>query len=574
MVLEARAIFTRWSGWLAILPDSKSKRVSSFLPPGGPGLVIVGALLLICACQSSSDHDERATKFCDTFDIEYASARQAIEKARWESYFSGETGALDTLRQSWSAMLRTTRSAQRARDLATQVTDTSLVTRLRTIGWRITREEIESELQPTAIVDSLLLAENPPTRADTAFTEGLYDTTVAGPGRQAHKRRQDLFLAKYQPDSRFTIWLPRIIRLYNQRVRELGYNTLVDLNLAASQITREDLGALIQRVDSVSLPSYLAILQKVKEELGASQLTAVDLDFYRRRHDLQDVANWKCLRSRAVQSAIELLKLAGAKPEADPLYLDTTSQLRIDYALTISPHPPLDVRLAPGFSVGQVGYDYWLDLAGAVGEATYYLRTSRAPFALRLSSDPLRRALVSRLFIEMAQSRELLNQTFGPIFADWESVVRRYHERELIELRMRLALLEFELEVFDNPNRDLGELYWSAYQKYLLITPELSAEPPGIASELLRNPGSQYCWLYSELITAQVVSHALREFGALADNQSFGAFVVDVFCRPDARHTWSDILLQGVGERLSPVYYLERFTSTTESSGASDPAKF
>ncbi|MFQ5608339.1 MAG: hypothetical protein ACE5GA_10360, partial [Candidatus Zixiibacteriota bacterium] len=110
-------------------------------------------------------------------------------------------------------------------------------------------------------------------------------------------------------------------------------------------------------------------------------------------------------------------------------------------------------------------------------------------------------------------------------------------------------------------NRDLNALFWEIYQDALMVRPQRDLSPWAVHFELLSDPASQFCELLAAMISAQTRSHARREFDAVVDNPDFGTFLKRAYYAPGSWSSWSDLLLEGVGEQFEPRYYLNSIRS-------------
>jgi oligoendopeptidase F len=129
-------------------------------------------------------------------------------------------------------------------------------------------------------------------------------------------------------------------------------------------------------------------------------------------------------------------------------------------------------------------------------------------------------------------------------------------DQDIIKLRTNLLRLNFEFEIYKNPNRDLNELYWNLFEKYMKLPRHDDLYP--WASEIYYTTHPVYIqnYLLADIIAAQNVSYIKDNFGSIIDNEMTRSFLVQNYLRFGARYSWQDLLKRGTDQSLDPDYFL------------------
>lgn len=521
------------------------------------------AVALCAACIASGCGrvvrvDTIASAVCDSLDIVFESGQVALQQERWNSFVSGDLKSLNEARSRWSAYLESSGKLDTLRMYERLAADTLLQRRLTLARWRILAELSTNDPAVFPIVDSLFAQRLTIRSVLPALPDSLAPDSLP----QAFQRRS-MYRRSLAGGEGLKDWPARLTRLRNQRSRSYGYNSTVDMNLEMAGISKDELVSVLRRVDSATLPTYQNILETIKSQIGVTRPGVEDLFFYRQyMAPGTDNRGIQITRRRALRACKAALKDLRLSIDNRPLFIDTQSvRWRIFEPALVAVHPPGDVRLLMGGMGGITTFDYLSNLSRTLGQAVYLTEVIERPFTQRQSPSPLWERAMGQLISDIVFTKDYVMTAAWLDQYQWKKIRPWLRNRRIIELRERLALIQFELEMYENPNRDLKELFWDVYERFLLVTPERELYPWAKYFELISVPAAQFCWLYSSLISAQTFSHAVREFDSVEGNPEFGIFLSAAFYGPGATRGWSDKLLDGLGERLNADYFLNQFTS-------------
>ncbi len=521
-------------------------------------MVAICAVCIAPGCGRVVRMDTTATAVCDSLDVVFESGRVTLEQERWNSLVSGDLKTLNETRSRWGEYLEASGKLDTLRMYERLADDTLLQRRLTVARWRILAELSTNDPAVSPIVDSLGYE-----RLSIRSTLPPLPDSLAPDSLPQAFQRQNMYRLSLAGGEQLKDWPARLTRLRNQRSRSFGYNSTVDLNLQMVGITKDELETTLQRIDSATLTTYQSVLATIKTQIGVKRPGVEDLFFYRQyMAPGTDNRGLKVSRRRALRACKNALSDLRLSIENRPLFIDTqTITQRIFEPALVCVHPPDDVRLLIGGMGGITTLDYLLNLSHTLGQAVYLTEIIERPFTQRRPPNPLWERAMGQLIADIVFTKDYVMTAAWLDQYQWKKIRPWLQNRRIIELREKLALIQFEIEMYENPNRDLNNLFWDVYQRFLLVTPQRDLYPWARYFELISDPAAQFCWLYSSLISAQTFSHAVREFDSVEGNPEFGIFLGNAFYGPGATRGWSDLLLDGLGERLSANYFLNQFTS-------------
>ena len=155
-----------------------------------------------------------------------------------------------------------------------------------------------------------------------------------------------------------------------------------------------------------------------------------------------------------------------------------------------------------------------------------------------------------------ADSRLFNIRHFRFYLADQFTETKR--QQDIIYLRQTLLRLQFEYEAYLNPNRDLNELYWSLFDKYMRLPRHEELKPWASVIHLTTHPVYLQNYLYADIAAAQTIDFLKRNYKTVVDNPSSGSFLVQNYLRFGSRYDWRELLKRGTDEQLNPDYFIKR----------------
>jgi peptidyl-dipeptidase A len=135
----------------------------------------------------------------------------------------------------------------------------------------------------------------------------------------------------------------------------------------------------------------------------------------------------------------------------------------------------------------------------------------------------------------------------------------------LIFVRWCLVMVNFERDMYADPERDLNTLWWDYVERFQFLTRPANRQNPDWASKIHLGTSPVYYqnYLLGELIASQVLA-ALKAQGPkdrhpLVQNRAAGDFLRERVFRPGAKYSWNLLLEKATGEKLNPRHFVQQF---------------
>lgn len=133
----------------------------------------------------------------------------------------------------------------------------------------------------------------------------------------------------------------------------------------------------------------------------------------------------------------------------------------------------------------------------------------------------------------------------------------------LIFVRWVLVMVNFESQLYANPDQDLNRLWWSLVQEMQLITPpeDLTGHEWSTKMHIATAPVYYHNYLIGEVTASHLQAHIARETGteAISGNEGVGRWLRERFFRPGALYRWDQLVEHTTGEPLTPRYFVDQF---------------
>ncbi len=508
------------------------------------------------SCNQPAQTEAAASSFCDSLEAEFESANASIGVSLWRNLRDGSSlESLRLARQVWYERLNSMGALGRIDKYQRVSKDSLTIQRLQVSRKRILGALLENDPDISLITDSLRREALVEVATPPASFSVLATDTIP-----LLYRRREVYHQLVGARRDFSSAITRLARLRNQSCQKLGYNSLLDLNLELSGLTKDDLNQTLAEIDSTTVGRYKGLLKRIADTLSHRSLEEADLYFYeykiasRYRRDFS--------RSKALDFALKTISDLGIDIRYRSVFVDSGAGLA-GAPLLVAPHPPDDIRVLYKTRVEdgalKVGSYEIPELLLKLGQSVQLLSSESESYLLREPAEPLWSRCSGELFVSLLNRRGLQRKYARIPEGQFDQYEASVGDVRLLRLRRLLLMVRLELELYDNPNRDLTEVYHKLVSEVLLVKPDKQFQYWTSRRELLLEPARHFARLYSQLIVAQIYSTALREYGALANNPQFGSYLQNAYFASGSRIDWSDLVLLGTGERLDSKYFLDRF---------------
>jgi peptidyl-dipeptidase A len=187
------------------------------------------------------------------------------------------------------------------------------------------------------------------------------------------------------------------------------------------------------------------------------------------------------------------------------------------------------------------------------------------PYALRLESHILTTEGVAMMFERMSMRSRFLEKmglTVKDPAAFDEAAARSLRYRLLIFSRWCQVMLRFEKAMYEDPEQDLGKLWWDLVEKYQEVKRPAGRRAPDYASKvhIVVAPVYYHNYMMGELFASQVHHAIARDvFGGAdpntviyAGSRAVGDFMRKRVFEPGRTLSWDELTRHATGAPLTP----------------------
>jgi peptidyl-dipeptidase A len=220
--------------------------------------------------------------------------------------------------------------------------------------------------------------------------------------------------------------------------------------------------------------------------------------------------------------------------------------------------------------------EYWMGtLLHEFGHSVYSSKNipKKLPYLLRLESHILTTEGVAMLFEKFSKKRAWLEKMGvevkdGKAFDETGAKMLRYGL--LIFSRWCQVMLRFEKAMYEDPDQDLGQLWWDLVEKYQLVNRPGGRKAPDYASKIhiVSAPVYYHNYMMGQLFASQVHHTIAREVLNGADpakvtfvgNKEVGAFMKKRVFDPGRTLSWNALTEYATGKKLNPEAFAKDFS--------------
>ncbi|MFH1468945.1 MAG: M2 family metallopeptidase [Pseudomonadota bacterium] len=219
--------------------------------------------------------------------------------------------------------------------------------------------------------------------------------------------------------------------------------------------------------------------------------------------------------------------------------------------------------------------EYWAStILHELGHAVYSAGIDRAlPWGLRNESHPFTTEAVALLFGRLSKDPSWIHCATGlpmeeiaPAAQDMADTQRLL---EVIFARWSLVMVDFERNLYADPEQDLNALWWDLVELHQLVHRPDGRDAPDWATKIhiVTAPVYYHNYLMGEMMASQMLAAMARDlydgqpFGELdtCGNPAVGAWLGERIFAPGERVPWNELVENATGEPLTAKYFVEQY---------------
>jgi peptidyl-dipeptidase A len=125
-------------------------------------------------------------------------------------------------------------------------------------------------------------------------------------------------------------------------------------------------------------------------------------------------------------------------------------------------------------------------------------------------------------------------------------------------------VVNFEREIYRDPDQDLNSLWWQMAGRIQMIAPPPGRTSPDWASKIHFSGAPVYYqnYILGELMASQIESALQAQLpagAAFIDRPDAGGFLTERIFKPGASRDWQDTLRHATGEPLNTGHFMQQF---------------
>ncbi len=516
-------------------------------------LLISVLWMVSCTQQQLSEQDVVAALDSLESRLDWLEYQMALQY--WDFYAVGQADSLEFYMNLHSKLVNDNDLIQKLQNGGNLLSKDEDQRRLEILLFSLFHGKIEDDFDIATLRDSLssaVGAYKPEFEGEKRSATYLQQIIRDDPNR---RRRESAYRAAISVGDQMSGKLEKLIRYRNQAAKRLGFNSFLALVFKNLGLNQYEYKAQLTKIEELSRKRYFDVLDNIRVKLNVDQPEIWDLSYG--YADINRTVDRYFPADSQLSYIKNSLKAIGFNLDKLPIYFDLESRPgKTQYTFSFPIKPPHDVRILGNLTDGLYSVRI---LMHEVGHALHFTQITqeRELFARGVDGSWFEgmATIIGRLIYE----REWLTEYAKMPPELVNSYLASREEQDIIWLRRVLLLMDFEYEIYTNPNRDLNKLYWDLYTKYLGLPRHEQLKPWATITHYVSMPVYMQYYFYAEIITAQTYQTLRANYGSLVDNPDISAFLIQNYYRFGGRYDWRELLKRGTDEELNIEYVVKAY---------------
>ena len=209
-----------------------------------------------------------------------------------------------------------------------------------------------------------------------------------------------------------------------------------------------------------------------------------------------------------------------------------------------------------------------------MGHGVYDLFTNpKLPWLLRQPAHSFTTEAIAMMFGRQTRNPQWLIKAAG-VDPEKVKVVEKditFNQRlgMLVFARWAMVMMNFERQMYANPDQDLNKLWWDLKERYQLLRRPEGRDEPDWASKIHIAvwPAYYHNYLLGECMASQVLDYLAKNIVKSKDpnhidmygNKNIGTWLKEKIFAPGASMRWDELLRTATGDTLNPKFFASQF---------------
>lgn len=218
--------------------------------------------------------------------------------------------------------------------------------------------------------------------------------------------------------------------------------------------------------------------------------------------------------------------------------------------------------------------EYWAGtMLHELGHAVYdKYQSQEMPFLLREPAHIFTTEGIAELFGRLVYYPEWISAAIDPadkegLKSEGEKFSKLLRAQMLIFARWVLVMVNFEKELYKNPEQNLNALWWNMVERFQRVHGPYGRNEPDWAAKIHFSTAPVYYhnYILGEIFASQLTNYIKTNLVSngfpFIGNQKIGLYMKEKIFEPGARMEWNDLVKHATGEYLTPKYFAGQFAN-------------
>ncbi len=375
----------------------------------------------------------------------------------------------------------------------------------------------------------------------------------------------------------------KLVILRNKVAKELGFKNFHQMELLLNEQNPNDIEKIFDELDSLTRGTYRSLKRDIDKFLAQ-----------RDRVEEKDLMPWH-YQDRFFQEAPQIYSINPdvyfkdqdvvklAKDFYGSIGIDISSILtrsdlyekkgKNQHAFCTDIDRQGDVRILANVKQNQ----YWMGtMLHELGHGIYFKKIDGSlPYILREPAHTFTTEAIAMFLQRFSSDPEWYNEMKLISKEEKEKIKSESHKasrlQQLIFSRWAQVMYRFEKGMYENPNQNLNELWWTLVEQFQMIKRPVGRNKPDWASKIhiITNPCYYHNYLLGEILASQLSNHIFNHVVKTHPENNFtycnhpeiGDYLIERIFKPGRKWYWNDLIKNATGENLTAKYYAAQFVN-------------
>lgn len=371
----------------------------------------------------------------------------------------------------------------------------------------------------------------------------------------------------------------KLVKLRNKSARSMGFDNYYQMSLIISEQDPAEIQRIFDELDKDTKSPFMEAKREIDQVLAkrfgievddlrpwhysdpffqeAPVITEINLDRYYQDKDVVELArrfyNSIDINVDQILANSDLYEREGKYPHAYCTDIDRKGDVRV----MMNVHPTESWMSTSLHELGHAIYDLKHDL--------------ELPFFLREPAHAFTTEAVAIFFERLSKNPNWMQEALGLTDEQKQEIIditaKTLRLEKLVFARWSLVMLNFEKELYANPDQDLNKLWWDIVEKYQMIKRPENRNMPDYAAKIhvCLYPVYYHNYQLGGLLVAQflnaiAVNQGLDNVSEIRfmNNPEIGKYFIENVFKAGKRYRWDEMIIRATGEKLTSKYFVEQ----------------